>query len=105
RAIPKIYVDLFDRLCNREVVVSDDLSGFEPLDGAVYMIWDMGAICMPLIFRNEEPDLRTIGFQGLETILTECVTPACMASALHGLGHLQDYNREGVEAIVDRFLS
>jgi hypothetical protein len=114
-SIPRIYIDLFDKVCNRDAEETDDLSNTDPLDGAVYMIWDMDVLRGPLMTpgggsyyqppsSTPDPDLRVPGYKSLETILLKCITPTCLKSALHGLGHLEMYNASEVHRIIDGFL-
>jgi len=102
-----LYVKLFDRLCCRNA--SDprgDHSGTDPLDKAVFMIWDMGGgIDLGIIFPDGRSEIVDSGFQLLDRILEECRTSTCQLSALHGLGHLRMYYPDRVRESIDRFLA
>ncbi|MEO1008507.1 MAG: hypothetical protein AAFX79_08065 [Planctomycetota bacterium] len=106
-AIPTIYRQLFDALCCRDGTAPDDDCRNEArIDGAVYMIWDMGGgIASPTLFPEEHPQLADVAFRSLETILHQCRTSTCRISALHALSHAQLSSPARIEAIIDRFTS
>ncbi len=121
-AMPSIYRDVFEHRCpsgfNPE---RDESSDARRLGGAVYMIWDMDQ-CIYLVSGSEpasaDHPVTAAGFAVLATVLRECNSPACLYSALHGLGHLietgqyqksepcgdlRDLCRRG-QSIVDEFI-
>ncbi len=83
-----LYKDLFDQVCGcRGTDPHSNLTETSKVDGAVYMIWDMGGIEGSLC-AEDTPDLAEAGISVLETVLRECRTSACLISALHGIGHV-----------------
>lgn len=105
RAMTTLYTDLYDKLCNDAGDSDDDLSDTHTLDGAVYMIWDMGGgLDLPLIFPDQNPHLLEPGFETLQSVLSRCVTGSCLKSALHALGHLQHVHQRRVDALITAFL-
>jgi hypothetical protein len=88
-SVATMYTRLFDRVCGeRGSNPDEDLREKTRLDGAVYMIWDMGGVEGTVLFPGRLPHLEKPGIEVLETILTECRTSACRTSALHGIGHI-----------------
>src|SRR5690606_28505777 len=79
RAAARMYLNCYDKRCNR--------GPSDHLDTAVYMIWDMDYIEIPAIYPADYPHLADPAFELLETVLSRCTAPACIQSALHGLGH------------------
>lgn len=105
RAMPRMYTDLYDKLCAPCGTIGKDLSNTDKLEGAVYMIWDMDCVEGAVMFPDENPHLVDPGFDVLQTVLGRCQAGACLTGALHGLGHLQTYHPERVQAMIDRFLA
>ncbi len=87
RAVATVYTDLFDRVCGLRGEDIDAEIEDSDVDGAVYMIWDMGGIEHVIVANAEDP-LSLAGFHVLEAALMKCITAACRQSALHGLGHV-----------------
>lgn len=120
--MPVIYRDVFEHRCALGFKPeSASTSDTDRVSGAVYMIWDMDQ-CIYLV-SGSQPDtldnpITTAGLAALSTVLRECVSPACLYSALHGLGHLIPkgrYQSQGAagdgrnlltrsQAIIDDFL-
>ena len=98
-AVGRLYLDLFDVLCNRRRAVVDDRCD-DLLDTAVYMIWDMGGIEIAI----DRPHLLEPGFQILATVLDDCRTSTCVMSALHALGHLVNDYPDRVEPLIASFV-
>lgn len=114
RSIATMYTNLFDRVCGKRGTDPDsELIGSEKVDVAVYMIWDMDNLQYATRTPEREPHLVEPTMEILRTVLTRCRTSSCIASALHGIGHLYSmHDREGHEEIslrlqqmVDDFLS
>lgn len=121
-AMPVIYRDVFERRCPPDFKPENACqSDVDRLGAAVYMIWDMDQ-CIYLV-SGSQPDtldnpITTAGLAALSTVLRECASPACLYSALHGLGHLIPtgrYQSQGAagdgrnlltrsQAIIDDFL-
>ena len=96
RAIANVYRTLFDPLCrdasDREVSMRS--INADPLECAIYMIWDMN--CVEVAAMSDEFSyLVESCFQVLQTALG-CNSAACKISALHGLGHLAAYHPKRV---------
>jgi hypothetical protein len=104
RAMPTMYLEVYDRLCNDQGRSSEDLSDAAALDIAVYMIWDMDCVEGAVMFPENSPHLVEPGFGVLQTVLDRCSTGACLKGALHALGHLEMYHPERVRTMVDGFL-
>ncbi len=91
-AMPTLYREVFDRRCPANFHPEGNASNdADRLGTAVYMIWDMDQ-CIYCVSEGEPaaPDhpITAAGFAALATVLRECDSPACLYSALHGLGHL-----------------
>ncbi len=96
----RLYAEVYDHLCNGDGTSPDDCSDTDPLDIAVYMIWDMDCVEGAIMFPEQTPHLVEPGFATLEAVLRRCRTPSCLKSAMHGLGHLQPYHQERVAALI-----
>lgn len=108
RAVATLYTDLFDRVCGqRGTDLNTAFHGQRGIDCAVYMIWDMGGLEFTVMFPDSPPHLIEPGISVLETVLTKCHSSACLASALHGIGHVIGINIGGnsasEQAKLDRF--
>ena len=108
RAVATLYTDLFDRVCGRRGTdLNTAFHGQKGIDGAVYMIWDMGGLEFTVMFPDSPPHLIEPGTSVLEAVLAKCRTSACLVSALHGVGHVIGFNICGKspaeQAKVDRF--
>ena len=103
RSIGKLYTDLFARECSHFYGHLDD--GPEtphPLNGLCYMFWDMDCLEGAARRPGEEPLVEPI-FEVLECAIGQ-PSPACVESALHGLGHLCQYHPERVQRIIEDYL-
>ncbi len=105
RSMTRMYLDLYDKLCNREGTAEADCSDSDELDIAVYMIWDMGCVECAVMFPEKAPHLFEPGLAVLQTILDRCVTGSCLKSALHGLGHIESFHRDRVRSMISGFLN
>jgi hypothetical protein len=100
RSIGTLYTELFERVCNRHGECPEkELYDTLRLDGAVYMMWDLGFEGLVL----QDP-LIDHSIEVLRTALMSCASSSCHMSALHGLGHaiwhFENYTRE--QATADR---
>lgn len=104
KAITTLYTDLFDRVCgNLGMDPDSDLRDTVEVDGAVYMMWDMGHLEGTVMFPEKGPHLVEPGIEVLESVLRRCRTSACRVSALHGIGHIYCiHNYKGDKAIASR---
>ncbi|KAA0213595.1 MAG: hypothetical protein EDM82_12615 [Cyanobacteria bacterium CYA] len=104
RSIATLYTDLFDRVCGHHGTDPDsDLRDTDEVDGAVYMMWDMGHLEGTVMFPEKGPHLVEPGIEVLESVLHRCRTSACRVSALHGIGHIYCiHNYQGDKAIASR---
>ncbi|CAG0990080.1 hypothetical protein PHYC_02240 [Phycisphaerales bacterium] len=105
-AIRCCYEDTLDRLCNRRGASREDMSNTDRLDVAVYMIWDMDS-GLGFVPRNASGPVECseLALDTLDFVLSHCRSGSCLKSALHGLGHLEHYQRQRVHAIIDGFLA
>ncbi len=116
QSISTLYTDLFDKVCGIDLDTPDsDPRNGRGIDGAVYMIWDMDRLEIPLYFPSKHPQLVEPSIQILESVLLHCKTTTCLLSALHGIGHACQCDARGgkpehrviatrLRSIVDRFL-
>ena len=104
-AVETFYTDLLDRVCCKHGAEPDkDFADELPVDGAVYMIWDMACFKDPMRIPDAAPHLVEPSFEVLEHILARCGTSTCWISALHGLGHVVDTHEERVRRMIFDFL-
>jgi hypothetical protein len=101
RAIYPLFRDLFRKVCSRHLSHLDPGLA-NPLNSACYMFWDMDCLEGAAMFPGYEHLVDPI-FEVLEQVLA-LKSPACRESALHGLGHLQQYHPERVRRIIDGFI-
>lgn len=100
--MPTLYRLLYDPLsCRHGSDPDGHYTNDLRLDVAVYMVWDLD----PFEEFREKPELALLAIDALDCILRASRTATCLASALHGLGHLQPYHKERVQATIDRFLA
>ncbi len=106
RAVETLYLRLLDRVCcNGRRDLWAEFIESEPLDRAVFMIWDMGGIETFVMSADDRSPLVQTGFGVLESILRSCDTSTCMSSALHGLGHMHNRHPQRCKRIIDAFLA
>lgn len=104
QSICNLYRDLFAKYCSHFYGHLD--SGPEaakPLNSLCYMFWDLDGIEGAAMFPGEEHLIEPI-FEVLACALSQ-PNPACIESALHGLGHLEFAHPERVRCIIDGFLN
>jgi len=105
-SVLSMYTGVLDRVCcKRGSDPEGRYTNSLKVDIAVYMVWDMDSIEIPLCHPAGSPHLVSPAFEVLEGILTSCQTSTCLASALHGLGHIRDGHPQRVEHIISRFLA
>jgi hypothetical protein len=95
-AMRYLYSDCFETRCAPAIVPSTGDRVRTELDHICYMLWDVS----PLLQLAGKRPPGTALYGVLEGALA-CKNPACIESALHGLGHL---HTERSAAIVSRFL-
>ena len=101
QSIQYLYLDLFNERCDPVLSYLDEPTD-NPLNGVCYMLWDV----TPLSFWNNNPNRKQY-YSAIATVMEKALylsNPACVESALHGLGHIQNYAEELVGQILDRFL-
>lgn len=93
RALGDFYQDFLD------AYPVGDTPDATPAESAVFMMWDMDCLEGAAMFKGEEhlvdPIFAVLG------IALRCRSFVCQRSALHGLGHLEQYHRERVCAEID----
>jgi hypothetical protein len=102
RSIKVLYKDCFAPRC-APVLSHIDEPGANPLNGICYMLWDI----TPLAYwekRERKEEAYAAVLDVLRFALTSA-NPACVESALHGLGHKQYLLPRQVEQIVQSFIS
>jgi hypothetical protein len=105
-AIETMYVECFDRVCCMRGTMNDEpCYEFFHVDGAVYMIGDMGGFPSWMEERGSLPHCVDPILEVLTNILKRCRTSTCHISALHGLGHNVQADPERISAIIDRYLT
>ncbi len=104
--VATIYLELYDHVCcKRGKDPEGEFINSLNVDVAVYMIWDMDSIEGAVMRVRGTPHLVEPGLHVLETILCGCRTSSCLASALHGLGHIHGVHPRRTEQIIDAFLA
>lgn len=112
KSVTTAYTHLFDRVCGRRGTDPDEeLIHTVDVDMAVYMIWDMDHLEGAVSFQDSNPHLVEPALEILQTVLCKCRTGACLASALHGIGHVYTALKQRdmtiacrVQSMVDEFL-
>jgi hypothetical protein len=101
-SIKTLYRDCFTPRCAPVLSHLDEL-GANPLNGICYMLWDI----TPLAYWGTR-ERREEAYAAVLDILSfalNSTNPACVESALHGLGHLDSTMRQQAQQIVQTFLS
>jgi hypothetical protein len=102
RSIQALYRDCFTLRC-APVLSHRDEPGANPLNGICYMLWDI----TPLAYW-EERQRKEQAYAAVLDVLRCALSspnPACVESALHGLGHMHYKIPRQVEQIVQSFLA
>lgn len=100
-ALKKLYSDVLDHRC-APVQARLDEQGGNALNNFCYMLWDVSPLARP-----ENSTEKAVLYNAVSDVLNHAVrsaNPACVESALHGLGHMMPYYPERAEAIIDEFL-
>jgi hypothetical protein len=102
RSIKLLYKDCFTPRC-APVLGHLDETGANPLNAICYMLWDV----TPLTYweKRERKDEAYAAILDVLKFALRSTNPACVESALHGLGHMHYKVSRQVEQIVQRFLS
>ncbi|NJD24056.1 MAG: hypothetical protein FIB06_01475 [Betaproteobacteria bacterium] len=101
-AIRWLYRDCLAVRC-APVLGHCDEAGANPLNGFCYMLWDT----TPLAWWEGRPE-KDRWYEALADVLEYALTianPACIESALHGLGHLHPVAPDRVGRAIARFLA
>lgn len=97
-----LYIDLFNERCDPVLSHLDEPTD-NPLNAICYMLWDV----TPLAYWDEDhPDSKHY-YAAIAAVMEKALSlsnPACIESALHGLGHIQDETPDRVKQIIDGFL-
>lgn len=103
-ALHRFYLNVLDeRCCNWRAAPDDPYSQSEKLDTAVYMMWDMGGLCV-IPYDDLNVNWTSEAFDALTAILLRCRTSTCRLSILHGLGHAA-HRQPLCTPLIERFLS
>lgn len=100
-AIGNLYRDCFAQKC-APVLGHTSQPGGNPLNDVCYMLWDAS----PLSYWERSKD-RQIFYRAISDVMAETLeseNPACVESALHGLGHICSYYNDRVVEIIDAYL-
>lgn len=100
-SISTLYNDCFAPRC-APVLGHTSSSGANPLNYICYMLWDTSPLSYWERFQDRQPYYEAIATI-METALA-LTNPACVESALHGLGHLRAYFPERVSQIIGAYL-
>ena len=101
QSIYHLYFDLFDKQCDPVLSHLDEKTD-NPLNEICYMLWDV----TPLAYWPDDPNNKHY-YSAIATVMEKALTlsnPACIESALHGLGHIHDEAKERAEQIINGFL-
>ena len=96
-----VFQDVFETRCRRELA-SNSESDFTKIDLVCYMYWEVCAAGFPLFREDCDPKYAAVILDLMERCLT-LKNPACIESALHGLGHLVDYNNQA-RVVIEKFI-
>lgn len=101
QSIKHLYTDLFNKRCDPVLSHLDEPTD-NPLNSICYMLWDV----TPLAFWDKDPNKKYY-YAAIAGVMEKALylsNPACIESALHGLGHIQDQVPDRVRQIIDGFL-
>lgn len=99
-SIKILYRDCFASKC-APVLAHVNEPGANPLNGVCYMLWDVS----PLAWWENRPH-RSVFYGALADVLEEALgssNPACVESALHGLGHMLSSYIERVTEVITSY--
>ena len=101
RSFQYLYVDCFEKRC-APVLLHADQCGGDSLNDFCYMLWDNSCLSYWDDHRDPEEFYRALVEMLRDVLLLN--NPACVESALHGLGHLHSKVPEAVELVVGAYL-
>ena len=96
-----LFSEIFDKRC-RPALGHLSQEGND-LNGVAYMFWDV----FPSVALPGDPDRGELNLEML-AVMSRILTlesPACIESALHGLGHAQHHFPKEVDSIISTFLA
>lgn len=99
-AIKALYRDCFASRCAPVLCYLDE-PGANALNPVCYMLWDMS----PLGHWEGRPN-KEVFYSAIVGVMEEALAsdnPACVESALHGLGHAQPYFTDGIVEVISAF--
>jgi hypothetical protein len=100
-SIKELYAQCFEERC-APVLGHLDEAGAKPLNHICYMLWDV----TPLSYWEADKS-KDVFYGEVLSVLQYALgspNPACVESALHGLGHIQLYRASQVTPIIQAFL-
>lgn len=102
QSIWHLYIDLFNERCAPVLSHLDEPTD-NPLNAICYMLWDVTPLAC---WDKKHPDSKHY-YAAIAAVMEKALrlsNPACIESALHGLGHIQDETPDRVKQIIDSFL-
>ena len=101
RSFQCLYAGCFETRC-APVLSHRDEPGGNSLNHFCYMLWDRS----PLGYWNDHKDPEEFNWTLIEMhkAVLRLSNPACIESALHGLGHLHPESGPAVESAIDEFI-
>lgn len=101
RSFQILYAECFEKRC-APVLRHANEPGGDSLNSFCYMLWDTSYLAYWDDHRDPE-EFYSVLVEMLKGVLL-LSNPACIESALHGLGHLHSYSPEAVELAVTAFM-
>ena len=101
QSIQHLYKDLFNDRCDPVLSHLDEKTDNE-LNNICYMLWDI----TPLAYWPDDPNQKHY-YAAIAGVMEKALylsNPACIESALHGLGHIQNEAEDSVVEIINTFL-
>ena len=101
RSIHELFAQCFAKHCTPHLSHIDE-PGASPLNLVCYMWWDI----IPIGPQPNDPDRNDLDREvlGVMESTLQLGSMACCESALHGLGHWQQYYPQRIAGIIDTFL-
>jgi hypothetical protein len=100
-SIKNLYNDCFTPRC-AHVLGHINEKGANPLNQICYMLWDIS----PLSYWENRPN-KEVFYSAIVDMLEDILNsknPACVESALHGLGHMEAYHSQHVKKVIAGYL-
>jgi hypothetical protein len=97
KSIYRLYCDCFDMRC-AEVLGHLSETTNNPLNQICYMLWDVS----PISYLGDRKNKEQL-YDAMIDVLEDCLSlnnPACVESALHGLGHLYGVSKDRIESVI-----